>query len=380
MKKTIIVKLLAGVCFLSTLSSCANLNKEQTPPTSLKTYTNVTLDAGFDTIISYSETTTNKETFNKHFKEVEETFTYCNNLFDIYHTYDTLNNIKTINDNAGIQPVKVDPLLIEVLLQAKEFYDLSNGEFDITSGALLETWHTYRTQGIEANEENKLGELPPNELLQDVSSHKGFEHIEIDQQASTVYLKDKDMKLDLGGIAKGFTTEYVANKLLEQGVNIGSNINAGGNIRTLGKKADNSPWRIGIQDPRNDGSLLSVNLQGAISCVTSGDYERYYIAQDNKRYHHIIDPLTNYPADYYLSVTVFTKDASVADCLSTTLFTMSIEDGEALLNTYNQQHKDANAMALWIYEPTKQQNGSYKEKNGYYIHYTTALEDSINWR
>ena len=128
---------LAGLLMLG---GCQSKPKEP----ELTRYSNMALDAGFDTVMTLTGFTENEEQFNQYFAEMKQLFLHYNALFDVYNDYDGLNNIKTINDNAGIEPVSVDPEIIELLKTAKEFYDLSNGEFDVTMGAVLKIWHTYR--------------------------------------------------------------------------------------------------------------------------------------------------------------------------------------------------------------------------------------------
>lgn len=375
MKKLKLTKILLS-CLL--LTGCT-YSKENMEPT--RAYSNISLDCGFDTFFSLKEYTNNKEDFDTHFLESTELFKTCNELFDIYNSYEGVNNLKTVNDNAGIKPVVVDPLIIEMLDEAKMFYELSDGEFDITMGNLLHLWHTYREQGIHLNQEGKKGHIPSDEELDEAFSHRGFDHLLIDHENSTVYIDDPAISLDVGGIAKGFAAEKVAEYLEAQGVKDGTNINAGGNNRTIGNKPDGTPWKIGIQNPGNEGSILAVSCDGSISSVTSGDYERFYIAENNQRYHHIIDPQTKYPSTYFRSVTIFTKNSSDADCLSTTLYTMSYEDGVKLLDAYNKKNPDHTANAVWISDLNKAPNTTYGKQVGeYFISYSEGLESSILWR
>ena len=125
----------------------------------MKNYSNASIDDGFDTVIQFQETTT-KEIFDSHFNDALSLFRRYNDLFDIYNTDDGMNNLKTINDNAGIQPVEVTPEIISLLQEAKEYYDLSGGEFDITIGSVLNIWHNYREDGITKNEAGEKGDLP----------------------------------------------------------------------------------------------------------------------------------------------------------------------------------------------------------------------------
>ena len=155
--------------------------------------------------------------------------------------------------------------------------------------------------------------------------------------------------------------------------------NVGRNIRTVNDKPDGSTWNVGIADPEGalPNGLALISSKGSFSFVTSGDYERFYIATDGNSYHHIIDPSTNYPATHYHSVTIFTEDSGVADCLSTTLFTLSIEDGKKVLEAYKQATgKEANA--VWVMDLDKKQ-GEGKETNGYYVVSSEGLKDIITY-
>ncbi len=246
-------------------------------------------------------------------------------------------------------------------------------------GALLNVWHTYRENGITLNEENKQGPLPTDAELSEAASHKGWDKVVIDDSANTVYITDASVSIDVGGIAKGYATEKIAQKLASED-NIGTiAINAGGNNRTINAKPDGSPWRVRIQNPDGEDKLIIVSETGSWSFVTSGDYERYYVATDGKKYHHIIDPETNYPADRYRSVSIITKDSSAADCLSTTLFTLSMEDGQKVLDEYEQATGN-HADAIWVMSEDKKveaKNG--KDHMGFYIAWTDGLDGVITW-
>ena len=138
-----------------------------------------------------------------------------------------------------------------------------------------------------------------------------FDHVIINREAGTVFIDDARVALDAGGIAKGFAAERTA-RVLEQAGTEHAAVNAGGNNRTIGAKADGSPWNVGIQNPDGQGSLFVVRVTGTNSFVTSGDYERFYLAEGDTKLHHIIDPATNHPADRWRSV-----------CTSAGLFTIS---------------------------------------------------------
>ena len=356
------------------LAGCASASSPAAP--AVQTFQNVSVDSGFDTVITLVEQTADQEAFQSHYNTMCEQFRHYNSLFDIYNTYEGIANLKTINDNAGIAPVKVSEELIDMLEQAKEMYELSDGAFDITMGSLLQVWHRYREDGIAANEQGKRGVLPDPAELQAAASHRGFEHVIIDREAGTVFIDDAQVSLDAGGIAKGFAAEQTALVLEEAGTDHAA-VNAGGNNRTIGAKADGSPWNVGIQNPDGQGSLFVVRVMGTNSFVTSGDYERYYIAEGDVKLHHIIDPATNMPADRYRSVTIITPDSGAADALSTALFVLPVEQGEALLKKYTEKTGDA-AEAIWIMAKDKAQDAAHTQRLGLYtVAWTEGLEGSL---
>lgn len=376
MKKQILRFLLAVSL---SLGACGT-NTHPTPTPEVTQKSNTCIDCGFDTFFSLRAFPLEQEEFDKVFDNTSKLFKYYNDLFDIYYTHEGINNLRTINDNAGKEPVKVDPVIIELLKEAKEFYTLSNGEFDITMGSVLKIWHRYRTEGIQANEDGEYGELPPEEKLKEAGQYRGWDYIEIDEEKQTVYITDEHVSLDVGGIAKGFAAEKIAKYLEEQGYQTGA-VNAGGNNRTLGPKVDGTPWRVGIQDPQSANSLLVVQYDGVGSFVTSGDYERFYIASDEKHYHHIVDPRTLYPARNFHSVSVFTTNSAAADCISTTLFTMSYEEGLAFIERYKEAYPEYKLEAVWITDPTVKIDTKYqKVVNNQLVLYTEGLEKEITWK
>jgi FAD:protein FMN transferase len=288
------------------------------------------------TIIGYSD---NKEEFNELAQTFYDNLKEYHELYDKYHDYEGINNIKTINDNAGISPVKVDQKIIDLLLFSKEAYEISQGEVNVAFGAVLEVWHDYREKGID---DPDTAEVPPMDLLEEKAKHTDINKMIIDEEESTVYLEDPDMSLDVGAMAKGYATEQVAELMKEKGYK-DVLYSVGGNVRAEGSKEGNKPWNVGIQDPdkeSNEVYLKILNLEN-LSLVSSGDYERYYIV-DGKRYCHIIDPDTLVPAEYFRAVSILTENSGLADALSTTLFNMPYEDGLKLIESL------PNTEALWV--------------------------------
>lgn len=310
-----------------------------------KTY----LDA-FDTalsVIGYSES---KEAFD----EMAETYVHeelmrYHRLYDIYTDYAGINNIKTINDNAGIAPVAVDPDIIDMLEFSRDMYYATDGKVNIAMGSVLEIWHNERNHGINYPDKSKL---PDMDKLKAASEHCDIEDMIIDRDAGTVYLADPEMRLDVGAVAKGYATERVAQNLAGHGFD-NIILNIGGNVRAIGAKADGSKWAVGIQNPdlESENAHIETIETDGLSLATSGVYQRYYTV-DGKNYHHIIDGDTLMPEDRYLSVSVLTEDAGLADALSTALFNMDYEEGrhfaESFARSFAEKPEEISAAVIEV--------------------------------
>lgn len=303
----------------------------------------------FDTIISVVGYTKSQEEFKTYMDIIEERFTQLHRLYDKYENYDGINNIKTINDNAGIKPVKVDNEIIDMILFSKEWYYKSGEKTNIALGPVIKIWSEYRDEGSNDPERAKL---PPMELLKQANEYTDIKKVVVDEVNSTVYLEDKEMSLDVGAVAKGYATEIVAREIEEKGLD-SAIISAGGNIRTIGKPMDDirERWGIGIQNPdkalfSNVSNILDTVFLNDGSVVSSGDYQRFYEV-DGKAYHHIIDPVTLMPGDYYSIVTLVTADSGLADFLSTAIFLMDIDSSKKLVESLE------GVEALWVFKDGK---------------------------
>lgn len=293
----------------------------------------------FDTITSVVGYAADKESFTAYVQELHDELEMYHQFYDIYNEYDGVNNIKTINDNAGIEPVKVDKKIIDLLDYAKEMDIKTGGEINVAMGSVLSIWHEYRTEGIDDPFNSKL---PPMEELKAASAHMNIDDLVIDREASTVYLKDEKMSLDVGAIAKGYATEQVCQKLEADGFTKAL-VSVGGNVRSIGVKDDGSQWKVGIQNPdkENQEKYVQTVYVEDMSLVSSGSYQRYYTV-DGKTYHHIINPDTLMPSDDYLEVSILCRDSGMADALSTAVFNMDLEDGKALIESLEEVE------AFWI--------------------------------
>ncbi len=290
----------------------------------------------FDTVSMEIGFTKSEETFDAYYEASHAQLLRLHQLYDIYNSYDGINNLKTVNDNAGIRPVKVDPELMDLVKWGKEVYTLTGGKVNIAYGAVLSLWHEAREQGLE---DPAHAVLPDDAALEAAAVHTDINDVVLDENAGTIYLRDPEMSLDVGGIGKGYAAEKAAALVQENGANRFL-LNLGGNLRAIGTRGDGTKWVCPVESPsyRDDQSgepyAVTCYLENC-SLVTSGDYERYYTV-DGRRYHHIIDPDTRYPADFHRSVTVLTEDSGLADALSTALFMMSVSDGKALLTSIRE--------------------------------------------
>jgi thiamine biosynthesis lipoprotein len=162
-------------------------------------------------------------------------------------------------------------------------------------------------------------------------SKVGLDRIEIDSATGTVRLSEPGMALDLGGIAKGYALDRARLVIENFGVKAAL-VNAGGDILAVGEKAPGKPWRVGVQDPRRGNAMVAVASVKDKIVVTSGDYERFFV-KNGKRYHHILDPRTGYPATGLRSVTIVATDGLTADALATAVLVLGPDEGLKLVES-----------------------------------------------
>lgn len=287
----------------------------------------------FDTVTTIVGMASSEAAFTDQAQAIHDRLQHYHRLLDIYDTYDGIANLKTVNDQAGIAPVTVDAEIIEFLLDCRTYYDLTAGCVDVTMGSVLSLWHDARERALA---DPTSASLPDAQVLYQAAEHTGWENIEIDTEACTVYLKDGAQSLDVGAVAKGWATQRVAEALPN-----GYLLSVGGNVCATGAKDDAlTPWVVGINDPDGGSDYLHTLRITRGSVVTSGDYQRFFTL-DGVRYHHIIDPQTLAPALYWRSVSIICADSGLADALSTALFVLPQEQGQALLTA-------CDAEAMWV--------------------------------
>jgi len=236
-------------------------------------------------------------------------------------SWDSHSQTSEINRNAGIKPVLVDPELFSLIDRAIDISKLTDGAFDITYASMDKIWKF----------DGSMKEMPSEEAITASVAKVGYQNIILDKANSTVFLKLPGMKIGFGAIGKGYSADKAKALLMSKGVPAGI-INASGDMNTWGKQPDGEDWKIAITNPLNKNKVFAVLPLKEGAVVTSGNYEKY-VTFNGKRYSHIIDPKTGYPASGIISATVFAPKAELADALATSVFVMGTEVG---INRINQ--------------------------------------------
>lgn len=291
----------------------------------------------FDTTISLIGHMTSQKQFDDFSAYAENRFQELNRLFDIYHDYPGVVNLKTVNDQAGIAPVTVPQEIMDLLALAEEWVPKTDGKVSVTFGSVLAVWRAAREQASAAGDGQ--GKVPDLAQLEEANRHVAIGSLILDKSNHTAYLNDPDARIDVGAVAKGFAVELVAKELSALGYTSFA-ISAGGNVKVVGEPlaTGRDAWVIGIRNPVADEDLKEsdeIIAKAAVtntSVVTSGWYQRYFIAE-GVIYHHIIDPDTLFPSNYSKSVTIVYPDSGVADILSTAAMLMPYEKAAAWIET-----------------------------------------------
>lgn len=323
-----IATVLSALLFLAASFGCSGVREPSR-------YEQVFFDV-FDTVTTVILYDTSERNANERMDELHSMLQEYHRLYDIYNAYDGLNNLYTVNQNAGKAPVAVDERILDLVDTAKRMDALTNGRMNIAMGGVLDLWQQYREAGLD-DPENAV--LPPMAELETANTHSNPDSIVVDRVAGTLYVTDAQTQLDVGAIGKGYAAEQAVKAMEQSGVTA-MLLSIGGNVCSIGTRADGASWQVGIQDPYSSGNLCVVQVSGQ-SVVTSGTYERYYTV-NGKRYHHIIDPQTLLPSTYYDSITVISGDSALADALTTGLFCMPLSEGQALVASLDGLE------ALWV--------------------------------
>lgn len=228
--------------------------------------------------------------------------------------------ISEINKNAGIQPVKVDEEVFDLVERAIKISKLTKGAFDISYASMDKIWKF----------DGSMKEMPTPETIKKSVERIGYQNIILDKESKTIFLKLSGMKLGLGGIGQGYIADKVKELLQSKGCNSGL-VNVSGDINTWGKQPNGELWTVGIVNPMNKNKVFATFPLDNSAVETSGNYEKF-VTFNGIRYSHIIDPRTGYPATGIVSVSVFAKQTEIADALATGIFVLGVEVGLDLVN------------------------------------------------
>ncbi len=235
-------------------------------------------------------------------------------------SWDPTSQTSAINANAGVVATKVDQELFDLIKRAIGISKLTDGAFDITYASMDKIWKF----------DGSVKEMPSQDQIASSVAKIGYRHIRLQETDRSVFLENKGMKIGFGAIGKGYAADKAKELLIRKGVTAGI-INASGDMNTWGLQPNGEEWKVAITNPLNKNKVFAVLpiKQGAV--VTSGNYEKY-VTLNGKRYSHIIDPRTGYPATGIISATIFAPSAELADALATSVFVMGIEAGLDRIN------------------------------------------------
>ncbi|MFT3827861.1 MAG: FAD:protein FMN transferase [Chitinophagaceae bacterium] len=232
--------------------------------------------------------------------------------------------VSRVNQNAGIAPVKVDREVLELTERAIHISELTGGAFDISFAAMERIWRF----------DGSMTEMPSPEAVKKAKAKVGYKNIIIDRKQSTIFLKLKGMKIGFGALGEGYAADRCRNMMLARGIEAGI-VNGSGDMSTWGNQPDGSKWTIGITDPFHRGDLYAIMPLQKGAVTTSGSYEKY-VELNGKRYSHIINPATGYPATGLISVTIFGPSAEMCNAFSTSIMVMGKDAGFRLLKKFPQ--------------------------------------------
>lgn len=228
--------------------------------------------------------------------------------------------ISMVNKNAGIQAVKVDSEVYELVARAIKISEITEGAFDISYASMDKIWKF----------DGSMKTMPTEEAIKKSVAKIGYKNIILNPKDQSIFLKLEGMKLGLGGIGQGYIADKVKDKLVANGC-VSGIVNVSGDINAWGKQSNQKSWTVGIVNPINKNKVFATFPLENSSVETSGNYEKY-VMFNGIRYSHIIDPRTGYPAQGVVSVSVFAKQTEIADALATGIFVLGVEVGLDLVN------------------------------------------------
>jgi thiamine biosynthesis lipoprotein len=251
---------------------------------------------------------------------IEEAVAEIRRLEKMISSWDPDSETSQINKNAGIKPIKVSFELFRLIERALLISEITYGAFDISFAAMDKIWKF----------DGSMKHPPTAAEIEESVSKVDYRKIILNSEESTVYLKEKGMKIGFGAIGKGFAADKAKEFLVSKQVPAGM-INASGDITTWGTKATGEKWLIGVDSPKGQGILFSWIPLVESSVAITGSHNAY-VTFNGTRYTHIINPKTGYPSAGLRKVTVLAKSAELCDALSTAVFVLGKERGLALIN------------------------------------------------
>ncbi|WES98152.1 FAD:protein FMN transferase [Chryseobacterium arthrosphaerae] len=237
-------------------------------------------------------------------------------------TFNEESQTNLINRNAGIQPVKVDAEIFDLIERSIRISKIADGYFDISYGGIDKSFWNF---------DREMTQLPNPELIKSHLQLVNYQNIILDSVNQNVFLKEKGMRIGFGGIGKGYAAEMAKRILQQRGV-VSGIVNASGDLTTWGNQANGKPWTVGIADPDNSKQPFSYMNITDMAVATSGNYEKFVVI-NGKKYSHTINPKTGMPVSGVKSVTIFCPNAEIADAMATPVSIMGID---AALNMVNQ--------------------------------------------
>jgi thiamine biosynthesis lipoprotein len=229
-----------------------------------------------------------------------------------------------VNQNAGIQPIKVDKEVFDLIARSLRISDLTQGAFDITYGSIDKSLWNFDTN---------MKQLPDKETAQKSVKLINYRNVILDAQTTTVFLKEKGMRIGFGGIGKGYAADRAKMIMKQMGAESGV-VNASGDLTAWGHQPDGKKWTVGIANPDQSQSVFSYMNISDMAVATSGNYEKFVLI-DGKKYSHTIDPRTGFPVTGIKSVTIITANAEIADAMATPVTIMGIKTGLDMINQIN---------------------------------------------
>lgn len=269
----------------------------------------------FDITIVASDSLSAEQNIDTIIAEV----TRIENLISDWRPY---TQISKVNQNAGIAPVRVDAEVFALTERALHFSRITNGAFDISFAAMDRIWKF----------DGSMTAMPSPDAIKRSVRNVGYQHIILDKAKSTIFLRQKGMKIGFGALGEGYAADRCRQMMLARGINAGI-VNGSGDMSTWGKQPNGDDWAIGITNPLQRDTLFAVVPLKQPAVVTSGSYEKFVVF-DGKRYAHIINPKTGYPATGVSSVTVFGPSAETANGFSTSLMVLGKDAGLKLIQKH----------------------------------------------